>query len=111
MDKEENKEAVSWAEFLEKFPPASTANIDAVIFKGNTASGSMAAYVSTPDLLLYCGAESCQGIRTFSERSEKSYFCEIVLQFLLTNQKGHLSISLPSVTSVVTATRQLRLMQ
>lgn len=58
-------QATPWAEFLVNTPPGRASQIRDFASKRQHYAGM---FIETPDLVLYCGAEECGGIRTFAYR-------------------------------------------
>jgi hypothetical protein len=56
--------AMDWAKFLASSPPDSPAEISNLCRRSSTSPNASWA-VGTPDLLLYCDSEECQGLRFF----------------------------------------------
>jgi hypothetical protein len=57
---------MSWKDFLEMHPPGSLVRVSEAHSKKVAPSGYMAPNLNSPDLLLHCDSDTCQGPRTFA---------------------------------------------
>jgi hypothetical protein len=61
---------IQFAEFLESIPPYVTKRIDDLYVQETSLLGSYVWGVTTPDIQLHCGSQSCGGLRFFSGKKD-----------------------------------------